>query len=63
MEPKEKAIQLVNKYLRVYDGRVEQAKRAALICVDEVLIADMFMMTEEQDLFWSLVRSEIKKLN
>ena len=37
MEPKEKAKELVNKYLQVYDGRVPQAKRCTLILVDEIL--------------------------
>ena len=37
MTPKEKAVELVNKYLQVYDGRVSFAKRCALIAVDEIL--------------------------
>ena len=37
MTPKEKAIELVNKYLQIYDGRVIQAKQCALIAVNEVL--------------------------
>jgi|TARA_R110000765_G_scaffold171183_1_gene276105 hypothetical protein len=37
MKAKEKAIDLVNKFLQIYDGRVPQAKQCALICVDEML--------------------------
>ena len=37
MTPKEKAKELVNKFLQIYDGRVPQAKQCALICVDEML--------------------------
>lgn len=37
MEAKEKAIELVNKYLRIYDGRVIQAKQCALIAVNEII--------------------------
>jgi hypothetical protein len=37
MTPKEKAIDLVNKYLQVYDGRVNQAKLCAFISVNEII--------------------------
>jgi hypothetical protein len=37
MNPKDKAIELVNKYLQVYDGKVKEAKQCALIAVDEML--------------------------
>ena len=37
MEAKEKAEELVNRYLQVYHGRVKVAKQCALICVDEIL--------------------------
>jgi len=37
MKPKDKAIELVNKYLQVYDGKVKEAKQCALIAVDEML--------------------------
>ena len=37
MTPKEKSVELVNKYLQIYDGRVPQAKQCALIAVDEIL--------------------------
>ena len=35
MTHKEKAKELVNKFLQIYDGRVPQAKQCALICIDE----------------------------
>jgi len=35
MKAKDKAKELVNKFLQIYDGRVPQAKQCALICVDE----------------------------
>jgi hypothetical protein len=37
MKSEEKALELVNKFLQIYDGRVPQAKQCALICVDEML--------------------------
>jgi hypothetical protein len=37
MTTREKAINLVNKYLQIYDGRVPQAKRCALIAIDEIV--------------------------
>ena len=41
MTPKEKAKELVNKYLQIYDGRVIQAKQCVLIAVDEMLKLDL----------------------
>jgi hypothetical protein len=38
------------------------AKQCALIAVDEILTADMFMMTEEQEKYWEQVKSEIEIL-
>ena len=37
MNPKDKAIELVNKYLQVYDGKVKEAKQCSLIAIDEML--------------------------
>lgn len=37
MTTREKAVNLVNKYLQIYDGRVPQAKRCALIAIDEII--------------------------
>jgi len=64
MTPKEKAIDLVNKYLQVYDGRVSFAKHCALIAVDEILNHH----SQEQGLYridiyyWQQVKKEIEKL-
>tara|TARA_R110001632_G_scaffold225153_1_gene357987 strand:+ start:560 stop:763 length:204 start_codon:yes stop_codon:yes gene_type:complete len=64
MTPKEKAIDLVNKFLQIYVCRVPQAKRFALICVDEILqtISDEVMsykpfMTNTD--YWQEVKEEI----
>ena len=71
MTPKEKAEELVNKLLEsLYDNgslsfkRIlfAKAKQCAIIAVDEILTADMFMMTEEQEKYWEQVKQEIEKL-
>ena len=67
MIAKEKAKELVNKFLQIYDGRVPQAKQCALICVDEVLeniteevmTYKPFMMNTD---YWQEVKEEINKL-
>ena len=67
MTPKEKAKELVNKFLQIYDGRVPQAKQCALICVDEVLeniteevmTYKPFMMNTD---YWQEVKEEMNKL-
>ena len=59
MTPKEKAQELVNKYLQVYDGRVIQAKQCALIAVDEILSAIGFNINDE---YWFEVKQELEKL-
>ena len=61
MKAKAKAIELVNRFLQVYDGRVPQAKQCALICVDEMLEE----LGEELKLaykYWKEVKQEINKL-
>ena len=62
MEPKEKAKELVNKYLQVYDGRVPQAKRCTLILVDEILQFGNELGIREPMMYWNSVRQEINKL-
>ena len=66
MTPKEKAIELVNKYLRIYDGRVIQGKQCALILVDEMLNDDVYDMSEEifemRIIYWEEVKQEIQNL-
>jgi len=59
MTPKEKAVELVNKYLQIYHGRVPQAKQCVLILVDEMLGC---MGADRGYLFWQEVRKEIENL-
>ena len=67
MTPKDKAIELVNKYLQIYDGRLQQGKQCALIAVDEIDKAIDFDWMEVQNLdrehfYWGQVRVEINNL-
>ena len=62
MEAKEKAKELVNKYLQVYDGRVPQAKRCTLILVDEILQFGNELGIREPMMYWNSVKQEINKL-
>ena len=67
MTPKEKAIELVNKYLRIYDGRVIQGKQCALIAVDLHLekLSKMKLIFSDRELhykYWQEVKQEIEKL-
>jgi hypothetical protein len=71
MTPKEKAIDLVNKYLQVYDGRVNQAKLCAFISVNEIIeeiydfwYGDAYVVEWEKERieYWDEVRNEIEKL-
>lgn len=57
MTPKEKAKELVLKYLKI-DNNIK-AKQCALICCDEVL---GYMGADRGYLFWTEVKQEIKKL-
>lgn len=65
--PKEKAKQLVNKYLQIYDGRVIEAKKCALITVDEILDLNLgFSNCDENnweiERFYEKVKQEIENL-
>tara|TARA_R110000803_G_scaffold41432_1_gene89045 strand:+ start:452 stop:652 length:201 start_codon:yes stop_codon:yes gene_type:complete len=66
MTPKEKAIELVNKFLQIYDGRVPQGKKCALICVDEVLELQLELSHDDNVAnisdFYKEVKEEINKL-
>jgi hypothetical protein len=68
MTPKEKAKQLYNTFYstNVHSNSVqvrhEIAKEFAIKCADEILMADMFMMTWEQEVWWEQVKIEIEKL-
>jgi len=59
MTPREKAIELINKYLQIYDGRVIEAKKCALIAVDEVL--SIRYLLKKETWFYKEVRKEIIK--
>jgi hypothetical protein len=60
---KEKAIELVNKYLQIYDGRVIEAKRCALIAVDEILNNNKILFEDVlNDQYWQNVKQELKNL-
>ena len=59
MTPKEKAKELVNKYLQIYDGRVIQAKQCVLIAVDEMLKLDLQEIYMNYD-YWQEVKQEIE---
>ena len=59
MTAKDKAKELVNKFLQIYDGRVPQAKQCALICVDEILETPLHVYGRG---YWENVKQEIEKL-
>ena len=65
MIAKDKAKELVNRFLQIYDGRVPQAKQFALICVDEILESHykvlVGVMPKVSD-YWQEVKEEINKL-
>ena len=64
MTPKEKAIQLVNKFMSYADsnhyGSIASAKQCALIAVDEVMERTLWDKGEQR--FWKEVKQEIEKL-
>lgn len=65
MELEDKAKDLINNYLQIYDGRVLQAKKCALICVDEILEAidwHEFETPNDTIEWWQKVKTEIEKL-
>jgi len=71
MSPKEKAIELVNKFLRTYKVSLfppftmayAEAKQCALIAVDEIIqVIKPIMLTGEKLEYWKKVKEEINKL-
>jgi hypothetical protein len=69
MTPKDKAEQLTNKFLlsTPITCDIEDAKKCALIAVDEIIKAIDFDWMEVQNLesehrFWTEVKQEIEKL-
>ena len=78
MIAKDEAKQLVNMFLQIYDGRVPQAKQAALICIDKILEAnekislkdlretmqtnDILCQLTDNAMYWQKVKQEINNL-
>lgn len=64
MTPKEKAIDLMDKYLDLdFHIYLENVKQCALIAVDEILNNDNnFFNTYSQNDYWQEVKQEILKL-
>ena len=63
MTPKEKAIQIVNTYKVANYPKLdtEECKKCALIAVDEIQQAVMYLDDDSED-FWFEVKQEIEKL-
>jgi hypothetical protein len=69
MTPKEKAIELVDRYYSLFSLEFEntiditQAKKCALIAVDEILHNDGFTQFDQYlTEYWQEVKQEIEKL-
>ena len=65
MTPKEKAIQLVNIYLQVYDGKVKEAIQCALNSVNEILESHYKLLSGVNTTtykYWQEVKQEIINL-
>jgi ABC-type arginine/histidine transport system permease subunit len=58
MTPKEKAIELVDKFSNEILLTINGGKVAALIAVDEIIR----VLQDEQDWYWEEVQQEIEKL-
>jgi hypothetical protein len=68
MTPKEKAIELVDRYYSLFSLELEntiditQAKSCALIAVDEILEMKVVRKDDLLDEYWEEVKQEIEKL-
>jgi hypothetical protein len=65
MTPKEKARELVKKYLYLYNTNINESKQCALIAVDEVLNIDNikpYILHKEIIEFYQEVKKEIEKI-
>lgn len=71
MTPKEKAIELVDKFMNLYEGiqlglaKKHWAKQSALIAVNEILDAidwHNFEFPSKEFIYWQEVKREIEKL-
>ena len=61
MTAKDKAKELVNRFLQIYEGRVPQGKQCALICVDEIL-REIPKRFDSEERYWEKVKQEIENL-
>ena len=61
MTPKEKAINLIDKFY-FYVGGFENKKQCALIAVDLIIETDPMINWESNDFYWIEVKQEIEKL-
>ena len=61
MTPKEKAQELVDKFEQLVNGKDENTKQCALICVDEILNGSRLFYIEDYD-YWKQVKQEIETL-
>jgi hypothetical protein len=66
MTPKEKAEELVNKFIQFTPAEEEfeydYAKQCALIAVDELIYETQFEVPNIRQRYWQEVKQEIKKL-
>jgi len=66
MTPKEKAMELINKFYGLPTGNTNRcvdwltATESALICVDEILSAHLFDLDEKE--YWEQVKLELINL-
>ena len=64
MTPKEKAEELVNRFIyrRTDYVEIDYAKQCALIAVDEILDNNLWFKDEVNNNYWQEVKIEIEKL-
>ena len=64
MTPKEKAEELVNRFIyrRTDYVEIDDAKQCALIAVDEILDNNLWFKDEVNNNYWQEVKIEIEKL-
>ena len=62
MTPKEKAKELIEKYMQLNRFSKEMARQCALIAVNEILSVVKDCALEYDDNYWQKVESEIMKL-
>lgn len=67
MTPQEKAKELLEKFFKEFNSyhfRVKDARKAAIMCVDEILTGSMIWnaIDGERRIFWNQVKEEIEKL-